>query len=133
ILTLALGIGANTAAFSLINTVLLRPIPVEHPERVFDVNPVRKNATFSNFSHALYVDMRDHNDVLEGLAVYRFAPISLSRDGGNERIWGYLVSGNYFDLLGVRAAQGRTFTADEDRAPGTNPVAVLSHGCWQRR
>src|SRR5262245_1280336 len=53
ILTLALGIGANTAAFSLINTVLLRPIPVQHPERVFDVNPVRKNATFSNFSHAL--------------------------------------------------------------------------------
>jgi predicted permease len=133
ILTLALGIGANTAVFSLINTVLLRPLPVDHPERVFDVNPVRKNSIFSNFSYPLYVDVRDQNQVLDGFAAYRFAPMSLSRGGGNERIWGYLVSGNYFDVLGVRASRGRTFTPEEDRAPGKNPVAIVSYGSWQRR
>ena len=133
ILTLALGIGANTAVFSLINTVLLRPMPVEHPERVFDVNLVRRNSNFSNFSYPLYVDVRDKNQVLQGFAAYRFAPMSLSRAGSNERIWGYLASGNYFDVLGVRALLGRTFTPEEDRAPGKNPVAIVSYGCWQRR
>jgi len=59
--------------------------------------------------------------------------MSLSRSGNNERLWGYLVSGNYFDLLGVRAAEGRMFTQEEDRAPGAHPLAVLSYGCWQRR
>jgi len=59
--------------------------------------------------------------------------MSLSRNGVNERVWGYLVSGNYFDMLGVRALKGRMFTQDEDRVPGANPVAVVSYGCWQRR
>ncbi|MGH9840569.1 MAG: ABC transporter permease, partial [Blastocatellia bacterium] len=71
--------------------------------------------------------------VLGGLAAYTFAPMSLSQNGNNERLWGYLVSGNYFDLLGVRAARGRMFTEEDDRAPGAHPVAVLSHGCWQQR
>jgi macrolide transport system ATP-binding/permease protein len=133
ILSLALGIGANAAIFSLVNTILFRPLPVFEPSRLVELTPTRQGSEWGNFSYPLYRDFRDRNDVLDGLAVYRFAPMSLSREGNNERIWGYLVSGNYFDLLGVKPAAGRFFTQDEDRVPGANPVAVLSYGCWQRR
>jgi predicted permease len=133
VVTLALGIGANTGVFSLVNTVLLRPLPIAQPERVFEITPLREGSTIGVMSYPAYKDFRDRNDVLEGLAAYTFAPLSLSRNGNNERLWGYLVSGNYFDLLGVRAARGRLFTPEDDRSPGAHPVAVLSYGCWQRR
>jgi len=133
VITLALGIGANTGVFSLVNTVLLRPLPIAQPERVFEVTPLREGADIGLTSYPVYKDFRDRNDALESLAAYRFTPMSLSRNGNNERVWGYLVSGNYFDLLGVRAVQGRMFTQEEDRAPGAHPVVVLSYGCWQRR
>ncbi len=137
VLTLALGIGANTAIFSLINTILLRPLPVAEPQQVFTVNLSGANGEMSTFSYPTYRDVRDRNDVLSGLAVHRPAPIGLSREGGqandNERVWGFLVSGNYFSLLGVNAVLGRVFTAEEDRAPLTSPLAVLSYGYWQRR
>jgi putative ABC transport system permease protein len=133
VITLALGIGANTAIFSLVNTVMLRPLPVAQPERIVEITPLRPGASVGNFSYPIYRDFRDKNDVLEGLAAYRFVPLSLSRSGNNERLWGYLVSGNYFDMLGVRAVRGRMFTPEEDRAPGAHPVAVVSYGSWQRR
>jgi macrolide transport system ATP-binding/permease protein len=133
VLTLALGIGANTGIFSLVNTVLLRPLPVMQPERIVEVTPLRKGAGIGNFSYPFYKDFRDKNEVLEGLAAYRFVPMSLSQSGNNERLWGYLVTGNYFDMLGVRAVRGRMFTQEEDRAPGAHPVAVISYGGWQRR
>jgi predicted permease len=133
ILSLALGIGANTAIFSLVNTILLRPLPVAHPEQLVSVFPVSKDATVQAFSYPDYKDFRDRNEVLSGLYVTRFAPMSLSHDGNNERIWGYLVSGNYFDVLGIEAAKGRTFLPEEDQTPLSHPVAVISHGCWQRR
>ena len=131
--TLALGIGANTAVFSLVNTVLLRPLPIAQPERVVEITPLRKGADMGSFSYPFYRDYRDKNEVLEGLAAYRFVPMSLSQNGNNERVWGYLVSGNYFDLLGVRAVRGRMFIEDEDRALGAHPVVVLSYASWQRR
>ncbi len=133
VLTLALGIGANTAIFSLVNTVLLRPLPIRQPERVVEITPLRKGADIGAFPYPFYRDFHDQNQVLEGLAAYSFVPLSLSWNGNNERLWGYLVSGNYFDLLGVRAVQGRMFTQEEDRAPGAHPVAVVSYGSWQRR
>lgn len=133
VISLALGIGANTAVFSLVNTVLLHPLPVSQPKRLIDISLALKNSAFGNFSYPLYVDIRDKNDVMEGMAGYRFDPMSLSREGHNERIWGYLVSGNYFDVLGVRAFRGRMFTQEEDRVPGANPVAVVSYDSWQRR
>jgi predicted permease len=133
ILSLALGIGANTAIFSLVNTILLRPLPVAHPEQLVSVFPVSKDATVQAFSYPDYKDFRDRNEVLSGLYVTRFAPMSLSHDGNNERIWGYLVSGNYFDVLGIEAAKGRTFLPEEDQTPLSHPVAVISYGCWQRR
>lgn len=133
VLTLALGIGANTAIFSLVNTVLLRPLPIAEPERVFEIMPFFKGMDMGAYSHPLYKDLRDQNDVLDGLAAYTFAPMSLSRGNRNERLWGYLVSGNYFEMLGARATQGRMFSPADDRAPGAHPLAVLSHACWQRR
>jgi predicted permease len=133
VITLALGIGANTAIFSLVNTVLLRPFPVTRPDELYSVWVTGKNEAISAFSYPGYVDFRDRNDVLTGLYATRIAPMSLSRSGNNERLWGYLVSGNYFEVLGVNGVQGRTFTADDDRARLASPVAVLSYGCWKRR
>jgi macrolide transport system ATP-binding/permease protein len=133
VVTLALGIGANAGVFSLVNTVLLRPLPIAQPERVFEITPLRAGADVGAISYPVYKDLRDRNEVLEGLAAYLFAAMSLSQSGQNERLWGYLVSGNYFELLGVRAVQGRMFTPAEDRVPGAHAVAVLSYSCWQRR
>ena len=134
IVTLALGIGANTAIFSLVNTVLLRPLPVPHPEELTEVYGTFHNgADYTIQSYLNYKDYRDRNDVFSGLIAYRFAPMSISHESRNERIWGYLVSGNYFDVLGVQPFLGRYFTPEEDRTPGAYPLAVISHGCWQKR
>lgn len=134
ILSLALGIGANTAIFSLVNTVLLRPLPVEQPERLVNVyTNLNKGREDSIFSYPNYRDVRDRNDVFTGFMIYRIAPMSLSHQGNNERIWSYLVSGNYFDVLGVKAMLGRTFQPDEDQTRKSHPVAVMSYGTWQKR
>ncbi len=133
VFSLALGIGANTAIFSLVNTVLLRSLPVEHPNEIVAVSVRGKEDSMSAFSYPNFVDFRDRNEALSGLLVYRFVPLSLSRSGANERIWGYEVSGNYFDVLGVKAIHGRTFLPEEDKTRLTHPVAVLSYDGWQRR
>src|ERR1044072_6582156 len=88
VITLALGIGANTAIFSLVNTVLLRSLPVERPSEMVSVAARGNDDSFSAFSYPNYKDYRDHNDVLSGLLVYRFVPLSLSRGGNTERMWG---------------------------------------------
>ncbi len=87
VITLALGIGANTAIFSLVNTVLLRPLPVPQPEQIVSVALRGKSDSILAFSYPNYKDFRDRNQVLSGLLAYRFVPMSLSRDGSNERIW----------------------------------------------
>jgi macrolide transport system ATP-binding/permease protein len=135
VVSLALGIGANAAIFSLISTFLLRPLPIAHPEEIFSISQGKeKDPAYSqSMSYPNYRDVRDRNQALAGMAVFRFAPMSLSHNGNNERVWGYLVSGNYFDLLGVQARLGRTFRADEDSTPNGHPVLVMSYGCWQRR
>src|SRR5215216_7077970 len=133
VITLALGIGANTAIFSLVNTVLLRGLPVERPNEIVSVAVRGKDDSMSAFSHPNYKDFRDHNDVLSGLLVYRFVPLSLSRSGVNERVWGYEVSGNYFDVLNVKPFQGRTFAPDEDKTKLSAPVIVVSYDSWLRR
>ncbi|MGH9768485.1 MAG: ABC transporter permease [Blastocatellia bacterium] len=133
VLTLGLGIGANTAIFSLVNTAMLRPLPVAQPERIVEVIPLWKGAGIGAFSYPGYKDFRDKNEVFDGLVAYFPEPMNLTQSGVNERVWGYLASGNYFDVLGVRAFKGRMFTQEEDRVPGAHPVAVVSYGCWQRR
>lgn len=134
VITLALGIGANTAIFSLINTVLLRPLPVPHPEQLVEVYGTFHNgADYTIQSYLNYKDYRDRNNVFSGLIAYRFAPMSISHENRNERVWGYLVSGNYFEVLGVQPFLGRYFAPEEDKTPGTHPVAVINYGCWQKR
>jgi putative ABC transport system permease protein len=133
ILSLALGIGANTAVFSLVNLILFRPLPVANPQEVVSVSPVSQGGGIAAFSYPNYVDFRDRNDVLSGLLVSRFVAVSMSRNGNNDRIWGNLVSGNYFDVLGVNPALGRTFLPEEDKTRLSHPVAVISHSMWQTR
>ena len=134
ILSLALGIGANTGVFSLVNTLLLRSLPVENPQQLMAVNlTMNKGTEYVSSSYPNYKDLRDRNDVLAGLVAYRPTTLSLSSEGKNERLFGYLTTGNYFDVLGVRAMLGRAFTPDDDRAPGAHPVTVMSHRCWQNR
>ena len=134
VVTLALGIGANTAIFSLVNTVLLRPLPVPHPEQLIEVyGTLHNGADYTIQSYLNYKDYRDRNDVFSGLIAYRFAPMSISHESRNERVWGYLVSGNYFEVLGVQPFLGRNFVPEEDKTPGSHPVAIVSYGCWQKR
>jgi len=133
VLSLALGIGANTAIFSMINTVLLRPLPVSRPEQLVALNNTSDNRTFPSFSYPNYKDLRDRNDAFSDLIAYRFTPLSLSHDGINERLWGFEVSGNYFSALGVNAALGRMISLEDDGAPGASPFTVVSYKCWQQR
>jgi predicted permease len=133
ILTLALGIGANTAIFSVINAVLLRPLPVERSSELVAVNETMAGNTFPTLSVPNFRDMRDRNAVLAGLAAYRILPASLGLPGASQRLWGYLVTGNYFDMLGVKPVRGRLLLPEDDRVPGGHPVAVISFGCWQKR
>ncbi|PWT91361.1 MAG: multidrug ABC transporter substrate-binding protein, partial [Blastocatellia bacterium] len=133
VISLALGIGANTAIFSLVNTVLLRPLPVNRPSEIVSVSARGKNDSMMAFSYPNFIDFRDQNQALSGLLVYRFAPLNMSRSGNNERIWSYEVSGNYFDVLGVNAIKGRTFLPEEDRTKLASPVIVVSYDCWQKR
>jgi predicted permease len=134
VITLALGIGANTAIFSLISTVLLRPLPVAQPEKLVEVyGTTHRGADYTLQSYLNYKDYRDRNNVFSGLMTYRFAPMSISHDGRNERVWGFLVSGNYFDTLGIHPFLGRYFAPEEDQTPGSHPVAVITYACWQKR
>jgi macrolide transport system ATP-binding/permease protein len=133
LLSLTLGIGANTAIFSLLNTAALRPLPVERADELVSVANATGQGAFPTLSYPNYRDLRDRSDAFSGLIAYRFAPLSMSYDGVNERLWGYVVTGNYFEVLGVRAAIGRLLSPDDDRLPGAHPVAVVSYECWQRR
>src|SRR5918911_2843041 len=141
VLTLALGLGANTAIFSLTDQILLRRLPVERPEELVVLrSPGSKSGhTWSDgdgsasFSYPLYKALREKNNVFAGLLARFAVPLSVAGDGQTERANGELVSGNYFNVLGVRPVLGRVFSDEDERAPGASPVAVLSHGYWTRR
>lgn len=134
IASMALGIGANSAIFSLVDTILLRPLPVSEPRQLVEVyGTLHKGADITLQSWLNYKDYRDRNPVFSGLITYRVVVASLSHDGNNERIWGYLASGNYFDVLGVKPILGRAFTPEEDKTADAHPVAILSYACWQKR
>ncbi len=132
--TLALGVGANATVFSWVNAVLLDPLPgVPESHRLAGVQQTARDGSPLSLSYPDYVDLSDRNDVLEGLIAYDIQAMNLSGDRGPERVWGMIVSGNYFDVLGVKALHGRTFLPEEDRTPGTHPVVVVSHSLWRRR
>ena len=141
VLTLALGIGANTAIFSLVNQVLLRRLPVQNPDELVVLRspgPMRGHVwsdgdEAQSFSYPMYKRLRDSNSVFSGMLARFAIPASIASRGTTERGSGELVSGNYFDVLGLRPTLGRLFTLDDDRVPGAQPVAVLSHAYWTRR
>ncbi|MBA2340007.1 MAG: ABC transporter permease [Pyrinomonadaceae bacterium] len=133
VLSLALGIGVNTATFSVLDAVLLRSLPISQPDQLVTVFTQREAELNSGFSYPDYVDYRDRNEVFSGMIAWDGVSLNLSVGDATERISGQLVTGNYFDVLGVRATQGRTFLPEEDRTPGSAPVAVISHGFWQKQ
>ncbi len=134
ILTLALGIGANTTIFSLVNAIVFRSLGVEHQNELAFFNMHTAKAEFPALSYPDFQDYRKRNTVFTDMSLYRIAPMNLSRGGGeNSRLWGYLVSGTYFQMLGVNAIRGRVLNPDDDVKRGGHPVAVISYNCWQRR
>ena len=142
VLTLALGIGANTAIFTLIDAVLLRPLDVRQPSALVAVGDPTRVTSLSQggvrldlISYPLYQAIRNRASVFQGvLASGRADRVELGVDGKQpERARGRYVSGNFFSVLGVPAALGRTFGAEEDAAPGASPVVVISHDYWERR
>jgi predicted permease len=137
VLTLGLGIGANTAIFSLMDQVLLRPLPVHDPSALVLLDGPGafqgRTVNLATFSYPMYVDFRDRNEVFSGVLARFPLSTTVVWRGASERANGELVSGNYFDVLGVPPALGRVLNAADDRVPGAHPVAVLSYGYWQRR
>jgi len=140
VLSLALGIGANTAIFTIINAVFLHPLPVEEPSKLVEVftrdtKTVNTNALFqlTATSFPNYEDFRDQNTVFSGLAGVTF-PVPMNWGGRAEpqQLNAMLASANYFDVLGVKAYRGRTFLPDEDKKRGGNSVVVLSYYLWSR-
>ena len=133
IVSLALGIGANTTIFSVANALLLQTLPVAEPSRLMALYTTdQKNPGFSPMSHLNWKDYRQQADVFEGILGYDWTEMSLKTTGDAQRVFGQLVSGNYFEVLGIQAALGRTFGPREDEALGRDPVVVLSHGFWTR-
>lgn len=137
ILSLALGIGANTAVFTLLDQVVLRLLPVKNPQELVLLTSrgshYGSNTGANALSYPMYKDFRDQNQVFSGVLCRYMLPLSVGVEGQTERLAGELVSGNYFEVLGVGAAIGRTITPDDDRESGAQPVAVLSYDYWLER
>jgi predicted permease len=140
-LSLGLGIGANTAIFSLMDRALLRTLPVKNPEQLVLLSAKGPRAgsvlaTYDSdytFSYPMYRDFRDRAPGFDGVIAWFESAASLSLKGQNEYVNAVLVSGNYFDVLGVRTVLGRPIQPDDIRAPGTSPIIVLTHNFWVRR
>jgi predicted permease len=135
--SLALGIGANTAIFTLLDQVLLRRLPVRDPGQLalltMKGSHYGSNWGGNAISYPMYEDLSQNNEVFSGMFCRFPRPASLSFGGETERVRAELVSGTYFPVLGVGAALGRTFTPEEDQTPGGHPVVVLSHDYWRSR
>jgi predicted permease len=132
VLTLALGIGANTTIFSWINSTLLNPIPgLASPNEVVALSLGRGTDNPFPFTYPDFEAMRDGQQSFVGITSANIAPMSLTGKGKPERVWGMVASANYFDLLGVRPILGRGFLPEEDTKPGGAPVAVISYRLWQ--
>ena len=131
IVSLALAIGANTLVFSVVNALVVKPLPVDSPEQLVFVQSSIAGTVSHSFPN--YRDFRDRNRTLSGLIGYRISPMNVETGGEATRVWGYLATGNYFQVLGIKPAAGRFFVQEDDRQPGAAPFAVLSYDSWQRR
>jgi predicted permease len=140
VLSLALGIGANTTIFTVVNAILLNPLPVKDISRLVEMDTVdtktmvtQANATKLGMSYPNFQDYERQNQVFSGLTCISGGPLTWSGGAEPKQILGLLVSANYFDVLGVRPAAGRFFFPDEDKKPGGNNVAVLSYSLWSNK
>ena len=134
LVTVALSVGVTSTVFSLVNAVLLRPLPVASPGELVNIYGYQAPSPGSGtVSYEDFLDIREQSSTLSGLVAYTnfFAHLSIERSA--ELILGEAVSAGYFHVLGVAPALGRTFSEDEGRAIGTAPVAVVSHSFWQGR
>ena len=136
-MTLALGIGANTAIFSLLDQILLRMLPVKNPEQLVLLT-MRGHHYGSNWggnaiSHPMFRDFQAHNEVFSGMFCRFPDPVSLTFGGQSERVNAELVSGTYFSVLGVSTTLGRTFTPEDDRVPLGHPLVLLTYDYWRQR
>jgi predicted permease len=132
ILSLALGIGANTAIFSILDALLLRSLPVHEPERLAMISIGPDNTSLTN---PIWEQVRARQALFGGAVAWGSTRFDLAQGGQTDFVDGLFVSGAFFDVLGVRPSRGRTFTTDDDRRGGGDqgPAAVISHGFWQRR
>src|SRR5579863_1023280 len=141
VLSLALGIGANTAIFTIINAVFLHPLPVQEPAQLVemftrDTKTVSANANFQLTATSLpnYEDYRDQNTVFTGLAATTFPiPVNWGGQAEPQQLLASMVSPNFFDVLGVKAYRGRTFFPDEGKKIGADPVVFLSYALWVKQ
>ncbi|MFN0121156.1 MAG: ABC transporter permease, partial [Blastocatellia bacterium] len=134
VLSLGLGIGANTAIFSVANALFLRPFPTAQPDRLVRFHATEaRSGKLDTFSYPNYADVRDRAASLAGLAAHQHVSVSLSAGNAAEPAYGELATGNYFAVLGINAAQGRSLMPADDESPGAHPVLVISHGLWQSR
>src|SRR5437762_2795521 len=138
VLSLALGIGATTALYSLIDQIVLRALPVDHPERLVLIDWIgfqyaETFGTSNLMSYPIFQDLQQKNDFFEGVLCRAATTISASTGGEPKLTAAELVSGNYFSLLGVRPALGRLLTTDDDQTPGSSPVVVLSYDFWKNQ
>jgi predicted permease len=137
VISLALGIGANAGIFTLLDRVLLHPLPVQEPQQLAQLVEQGKwygsNNGMNALSYPMYEDLRKQNQVFSGMLCVYSIPLSVSFEGRNERTAGEVVSGTYFPLLGIRPALGRLFTPEEDRKASGAPLAVIDFNYWQTR
>jgi predicted permease len=136
-LTLALGIGANTAIFTLLDQILLRLLPVKNPQELVLLTMRGRhygnNWGWNAISYPMYRDFQDHNEVFSGMFCRFPEHVSMTFGGQSERVAAELASGTYFDVLGVGTALGRAFTPEDDRVPNGHPIVMLSYDFWKQR
>jgi hypothetical protein len=135
--SLALGIGANSAIFSLIDQVILKALPVERPGELVQIfqsgSHYGSNSGPRMNSYPMYKDFRDQSPVHAGMLARREISLSVTFEGVSERTGGELISGNYFSVLGVKAHMGRLISPSDDVTKGGHPVAVLGYDYWKTR
>ena len=133
VVSLAMGIGANAAIFSIVNSLMFRARPVSDPDRLVELFVGDRDSPYETTSYPSYAEFRDRNEVFTGLAAYGITQFKLAAGDDVEQLWGEVVSGNYFDVLGVQPHIGRMLSAGDDVVPGGSPVVVIGFGLWQRR
>src|ERR1700733_2516746 len=129
VLTLAMAIGANAVVFSILNTLVLRPLNLPDARRLYTI----EESGLPMNSYPDYLDLRDRNKSFDSIALYNFASVGLDTGGNPQQTWAFETSGNYFELIGVKPFLGRFFQSTDDHGAGSDPYIVLSYAYWRSR